>query len=387
MNSAGTNRSREIYTYRAPWPVYGVHWCQRPGTFRLGFGSFIEEYANKIQIVELFDWSSDFVRVAETDHHYPITKLLWSPFKGNNSPDLFATTGDYLRIHELSSPDSVEPVGSKRVGKDTLMSQQIQCRATLANVRRMGPNKRDLCAPLTSFDWNETDPSMIVTSSIDTTCTVWDINTQQAKTQLIAHDKEVYDVAFARGTDIFASVGADGSVRLFDLRALEHSTIIYETQGVVVQSQPSGSGSGTTGGSGGMGGAPGGNMMVESPPLLRLAWNKQDPNYIATFQSESSSVIILDIRVPAVPVTELHGHGASVNSINWAPHSSGHICTAADDCHALVWDISQIAKQRMVQDPILSFKAEAEINQLAWSPNLYEWIAISCGNTLQALKV
>jgi len=51
------------------------------------------------------------------------------------------------------------------------------------------------------------------------------------KTQLIAHDKEVYDIAFSRaggGRDMFASVGADGSVRMFDLRHLEHSTIIYE---------------------------------------------------------------------------------------------------------------------------------------------------------------
>ena len=30
------------------------------------------------------------------------------------------------------------------------------------------------------------------------------------------------------GRDMFASVGADGSVRMFDLRHLEHSTIIYE---------------------------------------------------------------------------------------------------------------------------------------------------------------
>ena len=51
------------------------------------------------------------------------------------------------------------------------------------------------------------------------------------KTQLIAHDKEVYDIAFSKaggGRDMFASVGADGSVRMFDLRHLEHSTIIYE---------------------------------------------------------------------------------------------------------------------------------------------------------------
>ena len=74
------------------------------------------------------------------------------------------------------------------------------------------------CAPLTSFDWNSVDPSIIGTASIDTTCTIWNIETQQAITQLIAHDKEVYDIAFGSQKDIFASVGADGSVRMFDIR-------------------------------------------------------------------------------------------------------------------------------------------------------------------------
>jgi len=36
-------------------------------------------------------------------------------------------------------------------------------------------------------------------------------------TQLIAHDKEVYDIAWG-GAGVFASVSADGSVRVFDLR-------------------------------------------------------------------------------------------------------------------------------------------------------------------------
>ena len=85
-------------------------------------------------------------------------------------------------------------------------------------------------APLTNFSWNEKQPSLIVTSSIDTTCTVWNIDTSTAITQLIAHDREVYDVAWLPGsTDIFVSVGADGSLRAFDLRSLEHSTILYET--------------------------------------------------------------------------------------------------------------------------------------------------------------
>lgn len=57
---------------------------------------------------------------------------------------------------------------------------------------------------------------------------------------------------------MFASVGADGSVRMFDLRHLEHSTIIYEDP--------------------------------QHHPLLRLCWNKQDPNYLATMAMDSMEV-------------------------------------------------------------------------------------------------
>ena len=53
----------------------------------------------------------------------------------------------------------------------------------------------------------QVDPNLLGTSSIDTTCTIWALETGQAvgrvgpvsgqvKTQLIAHDKEVYDIAF-----------------------------------------------------------------------------------------------------------------------------------------------------------------------------------------------
>jgi hypothetical protein len=69
---------------------------------------------------------------------------------------------------------------------------------------------------------------------------------------------------------------------MFDLRSLEHSTILYESPG--------------------------------SMPLLRLAWNKLDPHYIATIMTESSSTIILDIRMPSLTFAELGGHGGYVNS-------------------------------------------------------------------------
>lgn len=53
-------------------------------------------------------------------------------------------------------------------------------------------------------------------------------------------------------------------------RSLEHSTIIYETPDLT--------------------------------SLLRLAWNKQDPNYLATMMTDSSKAIILDIRYAHSPL-------------------------------------------------------------------------------------
>jgi len=51
-----------------------------------------------------------------------------------------------------------------------------------------------------------------------------------AITQLIAHDREVYDVVWLPNLrDIFVSVRADGNLRAFDLQSLEHSTITKES--------------------------------------------------------------------------------------------------------------------------------------------------------------
>lgn len=219
----------------------------------------------------------------------------------------------------------------------------------------------EFCAPITAFDWNEADPARIGTSSIDTTCTIWDIERGVVDTQLIAHDKEVYDIAWG-GLGVFASVSADGSVRVFDLRDKEHSTIIYESP------QP-------------------------DTMLLRLAWNKQDPRYMATIAMDSPRILILDIRFPTVPVAELMRHQASVNAVTWAPHSAAHLCSAGDDCQALIWDLSGLPSAPVQPpmgaglDPILAYNAGAEVNQLQWSSSQPDWVAICFSNKAQILRV
>merc|ERR1711991_262959 len=113
--------------------------------------------------------------------------------------------------------------------------------------------------------------------------------------------------------------------------------------------------------------------------------NKQDPNYIATLLMDHSAAVILDIRVPSLPIARLSAHAAPLNALAWAPHSPCHICTAGDDSQALIWDVSQMPKP--IEEPILAYVAEAEINQLQWSKAHTDWIAIALGNKLQVLRV
>jgi DDB1- and CUL4-associated factor 7 len=170
----------------------------------------------------------EFSKIAEATHSYPVTRLLWEPPSSQKqSTDLLATSGDHLRLWSLPS-DTAMLNPSNSINRSThtrdVVTSKLTPLALLSNSKTP-----EHTAPLTSLDWNTVSPSLIITSSIDTTCTIWDIPTLTAKTQLIAHDKEVFDVRFcANSTDVFVSCGADGSVRMFDLRSLEHSTIIYE---------------------------------------------------------------------------------------------------------------------------------------------------------------
>jgi WD repeat-containing protein 68 len=163
----------------------------------------------------------------------------------------------------------------------------------------------------------------------------------------------VYDIAFSTNKHQFGTVGADGSLRVFDLRTLEHSTILYESP--------------------------------DNAPLLRLVWNKQDPNYVASILTNSTKAIILDVRQPSTPVAELNGHHAAINGIAWAPHSAYHICTCSDDRQALIWDVT--AAPKLIEEPVLAYSADKEINQVQWNASHKDWVGIVFEDKVQILRV
>lgn len=322
-----------VYTYTAREAIYSMGFSCRPSyKFRLGIGTCSEDLNNTIEVIQLNDKMESFTVRAEALVKYPPTKLMWVPDLTESYPDIFATSGDSLKIWEVNETND-----------------KIELKQDLVNNKQI-----EFAAPLTSFDWNPGNLNIIGTASIDTTCTIWDIKKGVCVTQLIAHDKEVYDISFSNDQNIFASVGADGSARLFDLRKLEHSNVLYETE--------------------------------NSLPLLRLAWNKVDPNLIAVFGMEQDYITILDVRAPLREYAKLKSHKSCVNAIAWAPQSRHHLCSVGDDAQALIWDLSEM-KTGEIDDPILEYKAEGEITNLSWSNFESDWLALCVGKNLQVLRL
>lgn len=374
--------SRLAY-YETYFPLFLADWTLILNTEydSLAFGSFREDTTNKVQVVHgvqrrLSDPNDlleepepedvHFGRVAEVLVAYPVTKLQWDPLMaaplGVVAPiERLATALDCLRIYEL----------------DPHQNNALVERLALTSSKQGSMHTHP---PLTLFDWNKIDPGLIITSLLDTTCTLWDIrHGDQAKTQLIAHDLEVFDVKFVKGlTSVFASVGNDGSMRVFDLRLLDHSTIIYDP--VVAL-------------------AGGGSMKLPIPPfetssaslvspvellqmaqpLLRLATSNENHHHVATFGPKRDLVILLDMRFPGGPVAVLEAHGAAINDIRWHPHKNW-LLSGSDDCQALVWDVLRLDDERagsshhddvlaapVVKDtPILAYHEAMEINNVCW---------------------
>ena len=313
-----SNENKNIYDYFTNMKLYGIAF-QNGNCPRLAISSLEKRLDNKIEILELID--NELKNVYEQQIGYPCTKLLWSPNKGKNS--LLAFTSDCVQIYDYSE--------EKRV---------------LSFQTRLNNLKSKYCGPLTSFDWNMVNDSILGTASLDNTCTIWDLNKQSIKTQLIAHDKEVFDIQFRNDENIFISGGADGSVRLFDLRMLDHSTIIYETKGCI----------------------------------NKLAWNLQTPNLIAALSLDKNIIFIFDSRMSNVTMDELNLHKEPVTGCVWAPDNPTQLCSVSEDCSVI---ISNIGNE---QNNNVSYTAPCPINNVDWCKSFTEWIGITFNDRVQLLR-
>lgn len=131
--------------------------------------SLSETTSNHLEVVEV-NLEDKISHLDKIDTQFPASKIMWSPKRLNYGDDynLLASSSDKLRLFSFDRNNGIK--------------LQTELKNTLL---------KDLSAPLTSFDWAE-KTNYICCSSIDTTCSIFDINEKKFYKQLIAHDKEVY---------------------------------------------------------------------------------------------------------------------------------------------------------------------------------------------------
>uniref|UniRef100_A0A6G1S5K8 DDB1-and CUL4-associated factor 7 n=1 Tax=Aceria tosichella TaxID=561515 RepID=A0A6G1S5K8_9ACAR len=358
------DKKREVYRSETDWLISNIAWAN-DGTYKLALTSYIERYKNFVQIVNLNrdEYDEDIESICTFEHPYPATKILWSPRPYSKSSQLLATTADNLRLWRLDeNGESTSPaIGASE------SNQRVKLKCLL-NANQ---------GPLTSFDWSD-DANLIVTSSFDSTCTIWDVNSgkitnlfpsdsmnhQGESGKAAAHQEHhTYDVAWshlATGKDGIVMCG-DDSIRLFDLREPANPITLYKISST--QILPS----------------------DNKSSLVRVSCSRQDSELVATFADNSGQLLIIDMRKPGRPLCVLE-HSNSVNSISWSPKSSKGICSGGDDNQAYIWQVAADPPDDQPNEPLLAYRANGKINAVSWAPsNIF--IAIGYRNVLELLRV
>lgn len=216
---------------------------------------------------------------------------------------------------------------------------------------------------------------------------------------------------------------------MFDLRSLEHSTIIYEPSektsdkckcpvcvyppiaDICKPASSPGNVSPTTAQ----------QTMSYAPPLLRLAgnlflsWNSicksgadpvlaspHDAHLLATFSQDANSIRILDVRQPGQALLELRGHAAAINCIEWSPSRRGTLASGGDDSLVLIWDLINHpavppngnppgppnSASVNSSGPVASWQCDYEVSNVSWAPQSgltsqgQDWLGVSGGRSV-----
>ncbi|OHT02653.1 DDB1- and CUL4-associated factor 7 like protein [Tritrichomonas foetus] len=224
---------------------------------RLAICSFDQNPQNQFRIFRMVGPS--IIAESGAPVKLPQTCCMFSPHGHlKDETDLLLLGGDSLKLY-TTAPNSLTPTAEIQISQNN--------------------------EPITGIDWSLIENSLVLTGSSDATVSALNINTGQIMQQVIAHDHPIHDVKFCGASSTFVTVGFDGSLRLFDLRDLNNSFILYQT----------------------------------AKPLTRCAISPIDPNKIATFSRGSNSAIIIDSRKPGMAASANGDqHNEQVTCIGWS---------------------------------------------------------------------
>lgn len=221
-----TSADQSTYkSFKSSVPIYSFDWSPNSPHFAsLAIGSFITGQQNQSRIlkneVQFVNWTDPQATAfnqscPKIEVDFPPTKVQYSPHRVLNhfilyyklhitliiiitshsqygNDELLGVAGDGLkiyRINEFNAPELIVKLLPAQISTSPTASNSASRRPSDANIivsggsgaNGLGQNgtgtiMKNSPSPITSFDWNKVDPNLLVTSSYDTTCAVWNLN-------------------------------------------------------------------------------------------------------------------------------------------------------------------------------------------------------------------
>eukprot|EP01067_Filipodium_phascolosomae_P000032 Filipodium_phascolosomae@DN1024_c0_g1_i1.p1 len=186
--------------------------------------------------------------------------------------------------------------------------------------------------------------SRLVVSSLDSTCTIFNVEEKSIEHSIRAHTGEVMDVCWGPVPCLFASVGSDSCARLFDTRCLKNSALVYRQQ-----------------------------MQLR---LVRIDWRANCLGILSDGSTGQQATIVVDIRRPHLPQSEIFSPIRS-NAISWTPSDLptsffGGRCDGHLDRIDLV-TTPESSDNNLRCQTVVTF--EEEIRQLDWADDILLGVA------------
>lgn len=202
MSAASSPTNHRIFSPTTA-PIYSFDWSPHSAHFcALAVGSFVTQapagadcHRNQVQLATLTDpqvaefaVASSFSGVSSVFVDFPVTKVQFSPHRHGDSHELLGVSGDGLRIyrnHLNGGSELVAKLVPAQISTSPTASATASRRPSDANIITTNSSapaagfSRNSPAPITSFDWNRVDSNLLVTSSYDTTCAVWNLDVSQ----------------------------------------------------------------------------------------------------------------------------------------------------------------------------------------------------------------
>ncbi|CAF1047800.1 unnamed protein product [Adineta steineri] len=213
-----------------------------------------------------------------------------------------------------------------------------------------------------SFNWSdalfdvsfvETDPSLIVTGSGDGSILIWKLNHTNSSpfVSLREHNREVWCVHWSesRSNDALLSTSADGTIKLWNFNSSPnlqttltgHESIVYEARWHPRQSGLIASVSADC------------SLRlfdikqssnIISPrahpaEILSIDWSKYDDHLLITGACDNR-IRLWDIRMITSAVTVFEGHEAAIRRVRFDPHRRDRLASTGYDGQLKVWQIT-----------------------------------------------